>query len=226
MRKAPSRRMDSPFSISFSTMCCASAAYSSGRPNRAGNGTLLPSAAWTSPGRLRQHRRVEDAGSDRADANAAARKLARNRKRHRDDAALGRGVRRLSDLSVPGRNRCGVDDDAAFPPALAARSPYRCGEPDHVEGTDQVDAHDSGERLEAVRPSLADDAFGRTDPSAVDQPVQGPEPTDCGLDRRLRVTLAGHIGLAEARPLSRAPQPASGLASASTSAITTRAPRE
>src|SRR5690606_25734203 len=39
MRSAPSSRMVSPFSISFSTMCCASCAYSSGRPRREGNGT-------------------------------------------------------------------------------------------------------------------------------------------------------------------------------------------
>jgi hypothetical protein len=35
----PSNLITSPFSISFSTICLASAAYSSGRPNRDGNGT-------------------------------------------------------------------------------------------------------------------------------------------------------------------------------------------
>ncbi len=43
--------MVSPFSISFSTMWAASAAYSSGRPRRAGNGVILPSASRTSAGR-------------------------------------------------------------------------------------------------------------------------------------------------------------------------------
>ena len=36
---APSNRITSPFNISFSIICFASAAYSSGRPSRDGNGT-------------------------------------------------------------------------------------------------------------------------------------------------------------------------------------------
>src|SRR5919202_156231 len=43
MRMAPSRRIVSPLSITFSTICCTSAAYSSGRPSRGGNGTCCPS---------------------------------------------------------------------------------------------------------------------------------------------------------------------------------------
>jgi hypothetical protein len=38
MRIAPSRRIVSPFSISFSMICWTSAANSSGRPSRDGNG--------------------------------------------------------------------------------------------------------------------------------------------------------------------------------------------
>jgi len=48
MRIAPSRRMHSPLSIVFSQMCATSAAYSSGRPRREGNGTCLPSESCTS----------------------------------------------------------------------------------------------------------------------------------------------------------------------------------
>ena len=36
MRSAPSSRITSPFSITFSTMCRTSAAYSAGRPSRGG----------------------------------------------------------------------------------------------------------------------------------------------------------------------------------------------
>ena len=43
MRMAPSSRMVSPFSIEFSMMWAASAAYSAGRPRRGGKGTCLPS---------------------------------------------------------------------------------------------------------------------------------------------------------------------------------------
>ena len=39
MRSAPSSLMHSPLSIWFSTMCCASWAYSSGLPKREGKGT-------------------------------------------------------------------------------------------------------------------------------------------------------------------------------------------
>ena len=42
MRSAPSSRITSPFSISFSTMWRTRAAYSSGRPRREGNGTCCP----------------------------------------------------------------------------------------------------------------------------------------------------------------------------------------
>ena len=45
MRRAPSSRMVSPFSMVFSKMCLTSVANSSGRPRRAGKGTLLPSAS-------------------------------------------------------------------------------------------------------------------------------------------------------------------------------------
>src|SRR5678810_417997 len=48
IRIAPSRRMHSPLSIVFSQMCATSAAYSSGRPRRGGNGTCLPRESCTS----------------------------------------------------------------------------------------------------------------------------------------------------------------------------------
>ena len=44
MRRAPSRRMPSPLSMSFSMIALTSVAYSSGRPRREGNGTLASSA--------------------------------------------------------------------------------------------------------------------------------------------------------------------------------------
>src|SRR5260370_22179842 len=50
IRRAPSRRMTSPFRYSFKRMCSTRAAYSAGLPIRAGNGTVLPSASCTSAG--------------------------------------------------------------------------------------------------------------------------------------------------------------------------------
>ena len=44
IRRAPSRRIPSPLSMSFSMMLRTRAAYSSGRPSREGNGTLASSA--------------------------------------------------------------------------------------------------------------------------------------------------------------------------------------
>ena len=52
MRIAPSRRRTAPLSISFSMMCWARAAYSSGRPRRGGNGACCPSETRTGSGRL------------------------------------------------------------------------------------------------------------------------------------------------------------------------------
>jgi len=52
MRIAPSSRIVSPLSITFSMMCFASAAYSSGLPRREGKGTCLPRESCTSCGML------------------------------------------------------------------------------------------------------------------------------------------------------------------------------
>src|SRR5260370_30105760 len=48
----PSSLTTSPLSISFSMMCFASAAYSSGRPRRGGNGTLWASEKTAGSGRV------------------------------------------------------------------------------------------------------------------------------------------------------------------------------
>src|SRR5438132_40410 len=50
IRIAPSRRIVSPFSMAFSMISRASAAYSAGRPRRLGNGTCLASEARTGSG--------------------------------------------------------------------------------------------------------------------------------------------------------------------------------
>ena len=64
-----------------------SAAYSSGRPRREGNGMLASSALRNSSGTL-QHRRLEQARHDGDDADAVAGEVARHRERQSDHAAL------------------------------------------------------------------------------------------------------------------------------------------
>ena len=50
IRIAPSRRIVSPFSMTFSMMALARCAYSFGMPRRGGNGTILPRESRTSCG--------------------------------------------------------------------------------------------------------------------------------------------------------------------------------
>src|SRR6185295_124020 len=52
IRIAPSSRIVSPFSITFSTMCRTSAANSAGRPSRDGNGICAASACRTGSGAI------------------------------------------------------------------------------------------------------------------------------------------------------------------------------
>jgi hypothetical protein len=113
IRNAPSSRMTSPFSMLFSQIWRTRAANSAGRPSRGGKGTLLPSAP--EPRRHAcHHRRLENAGRDRHDADAVAGKLAGDRQGHADNPALGGGIGGLADLPVEGGNRGRVDDDAAL----------------------------------------------------------------------------------------------------------------
>ena len=82
IRIAPSSRIVSPFSIAFSMMCAASAAYSSGWPRRGGNGTCAPSEARIGSGRRAEQRRLEDAGRDGHHANPQLGQVTRDRQRH------------------------------------------------------------------------------------------------------------------------------------------------
>src|SRR3954466_6708602 len=58
--------------------------------------------------------RVEQAGGDRAHADAAAGEVARGREGEADDAALGGAVGRLADLAVVGGDRGSGDVHAAL----------------------------------------------------------------------------------------------------------------
>ena len=121
MRIAPSRRITSPLSISFSMMC---------RDQRGVLGRLaqarrerhhLAQRVLHFLRHAEQHRRLEDARGDGHDADAEARQFARDRQRHADDAALGGGIGGLADLAVEGRHRGGVDDHAALAGGIRLR---------------------------------------------------------------------------------------------------------
>ena len=114
MRRAPSSRIVSPFSIGFSTMWRTRAAYSSGRPRRCGKGTEAPSDCCDVLGQAAQHRRLENAGRDRDDADAVAGELARRRQGERRNPALRCGIGGLADLAIERGDRGGVDDHAAL----------------------------------------------------------------------------------------------------------------
>ena len=114
MRSAPSRRMTSPLSIRFSTMCAASAAYSDGRPRRGGNGIDLPSDSRASGGSTASSGVSKRPGAMVHHADARRREVARRGQRHADHAALRGAVGDLADLAVVGGDRRGVDAHAAL----------------------------------------------------------------------------------------------------------------
>ena len=122
IRRAPSSRIVSPFSIGLATIAATRSAYSDGRPSRDGNGMPAPSACALLLGQRGEQRRVEEARGDRQHADAAAGEVAGRRQRQPDDAALRGRVGDLADLAVEGGDRGGVDADAA----LAARRRARC----------------------------------------------------------------------------------------------------
>ena len=142
MRRAPSRRMTSPLSIVFSTMWSASAAYSSGRPRRGGNGTWRAERVARLLGQAGQQRRVEQARGDRAHADAGLGEVARGGERHADDAALGGRVGDLADLAVVGGDRGGVDAHAALAlvVGLVGRASRAAARRSTLKRADQVDA--------------------------------------------------------------------------------------
>ena len=161
IRRAPSSLIVSPFSIGFSTMWRARAANSSGWPSRLGKGIWAPSSSRASSGQRGQQRGVEGPGGDRHHPDPAARQIAGGRQREADDAALRRRVGDLADLAVEGGDRGGVDADAALAPVVGLVVDHRGGgEPQDVEGADQVHLDHVVEDLQVVRPLLAAPSAG------------------------------------------------------------------
>jgi len=132
--------------------------------------------------------------------NAGARQLARNRQRHRDDAAFRCAVGGLPDLPLERSNRSRVDDDAALAAGIR-RVAGHCvgGEPQRIESADQVDVDDARETLQLMRAVFADDALARRNTRAIDEPVQCAEFAHGGVDRLLHLCLVRHVDRHELR---------------------------
>ena len=111
MRSAPSRRMTSPLSISFSRICLASAANSAGLTQASRERNLRAQHFFHVFGQPGQQRRIEQTGRRWSPRGCpASSQVAGNRQSHADDAAFRRRISRLPDLAVIGRDGSSVDD--------------------------------------------------------------------------------------------------------------------
>ena len=80
----------------------------------------------------------------------------------------GRGVGYLPDLAVESGHAGRVDDDAALSALRWITADHGLGgEPDDVEGADEVDLHDLREGIERVRSFSSEDLLRAGDPGAV-----------------------------------------------------------
>src|SRR4051794_27271551 len=147
-------------------------------------------------GQAGEQRRVEQAGGDRADADPVAGEVAGGGQRHPHDSALGGAVGDLADLAVVGGDRGGVDADAALALFVGLVGEHRVGgEPQDVEGADEVDADDRVEGLEGVRAVAPGDLLGPADARAADGDPQAGD----RVDRRLDLLGVGDVGGDELR---------------------------
>ena len=203
----------------------ASAAYSSGWPSRLGKGIWRP--ARRGPPRAAPRAAACRRGPGAIVITRTPR-LARSRAAgsvEADDAALGGRVGDLADLAVEGGDRGRVDADAALAPVVGLVVDHRRrGEPQHVEGADQVHLDHVVEDLQVVRALLAGGPLRPADPGAADRDPQAALGAGRGVDGRLRPARAP--SRSPRRSSARSPSsPASASPfSALRSAITTRAP--
>ena len=138
-----SSRRHWPLSIGLSTIAATSLAYSSGRPSRFGNAASLVSAAANSSGNALGQPRGEQARGDRQHPDAQRAEVARHGQAHAGDTGLGGGVGDLPDLALEGRDRRGVDDDAALVVLRLVLGHVGGRQPADVEGGDEVEIDDA-----------------------------------------------------------------------------------
>ena len=204
IRSAPSSRMTSPLSISFSTMEQASRGELGRLAQAVGEGHGLAQPLARLLGQRREQLGVEQARRDGHDADALVGQVARRRQRHADDAALGGRVGDLSDLPVVGGGRRGVDAHAALARvALRIVGEHgRGGEAEHVEGADQVDPDDGLEGHEVVRPAAAGDLLSPARAGAAHADAQPAAGLRGLLGRGLDLVLVADVGVHEGRAVA------------------------
>ena len=215
IRSAPSSRIVSPFSIWFSAMWQARRGVLVGLAEPRREGDLLRRAPRAPPRAARPAAacRTGPARSCRRGCRCA-RQVARGRQRQADDAALRRRVGGLADLAVEGGDRGGHHHGAALAVGVRLAGGHRRGaQAQHVEGADQVHAHDGLERLQLGRPVAC--------PRCA-RPSRCPRTRRPGAARRAprprrrprpRPRLVGHVGLE--RQARRRARPASASARSS-----------
>ena len=147
-------------------------------------------------GKRAEQRRLEQTRRDGHHADELARQVAGDRQRHADHTALGCGVRGLTDLPLEGRDGCGVDDDAALTVDRFVLGDALGGQPQHVEGADQVDLDDLLESVERERAVLAQRLGRIADARAVDVDAQRAHLLG-GVERRADGLGICHVGLDE-----------------------------
>ena len=230
IRIAPSRRIVSPLSMGFATMCATS-----GRVLRrvargaTGAGPARRASRCAPAGSVAKQRGVEQPRRDGADPDADRGEVAGDRQRHADDAALRRRVRGLADLPVEGRDRGGVDDDAAVAGAPASSvsgsfSLIACAASRMtLKVPTRLTVEDLREVLERERSLASRGAVGVADARAVDRDAQRPEPGAASIAAR------DLLGVGRRRPAAKTARSPSSFATCSPaeegrSRITTDAP--
>src|SRR5882757_3264136 len=146
-------------------------------------------------------RSKEQARRDRHHANGKLGQIAGDRQGHSDDAAFGRGIRRLSDLTVEGSNTGGVDNDATLLAddvgAMQARGEFG----NHVECSNQINIDDATKVCQRKGLPITVDGSNRlADTRAIDQDPCRSVRSDSGIEPGRYAVLVGNIDKKELAP--------------------------
>src|SRR6266850_2537579 len=146
-------------------------------------------------------RSKEQARRDRHHANGKLGQIAGDRQSHSDDAAFGRGIRRLTDLTFEGSNAGGVDNDATLfadgVGAMQARGEFG----NHVECSNQIDIEDATKVCQRKGLPLTIDGSNRlADTRTIDQDPCRSVRSDSGVEPGRHAVLVGNIDKKELAP--------------------------
>ena len=222
MRRAPSSRITSPLSSGLAMIASTSMRVLLGaaEPRRVRHLRLQDRLGL--PRQAGHHRGLHHPGSDGHHPDRLVGQVAGRGQGQRDDAALAGRVRRLTDLPVVRRDARRHDHQTAVAVERLVVDHGLGGQPQHVEGADQVDLDHRAEGLQRQQPALADHPARRGHPGAVDRDPQRPE-AGRRVDRRPDLLLVADVGGDEPHP-SPSPAASSAPGEDGRSMITTCAP--